>query len=58
MKPDASDDGAASSRPAGAQGQREKEDGLVEACAHPPTPRRGDINVWSARQLRAPNWEQ
>ena len=24
----------------------------------PPRPRHGDISVWSARQLRAPRWEQ
>ena len=38
MKPDASDDGAAGSRPAGAQGSREEDNGLVEVYAHSPHP--------------------
>lgn len=38
MKPDASHDGVAGSRPAGAQGPCEEDDGPVEVCAHPPTP--------------------
>lgn len=38
MKPDASDDGAAGSRPAGAQGPCEEDDGPLKFVPSPPTP--------------------